>query len=72
MAKIKITMEIDEARLDEYIQCQKDLNGLMKNGIKGTAKIQNELMRDRRACLGFEVLMAMERATGKQIPSDEF
>ena len=70
MAIIKITLELDESCLDEYIQCQKDLNGLVKNGIKGTAKIQNELMRDRRAFLGFKVLMAMEQATGKQIPSD--
>ena len=72
MAKIKITLEIDESCLDGYIDCQKKLNSLMKSGIKGTAKILNELMRERREVLGFDVLVAMERATGKQIPCDEF
>ncbi len=67
---VKIEIELPEDVLTDYISGVNTLNGLVENKIPGTAKIQKELLKSRRAELGWKVLEAMEKATGKQIPTE--
>ena len=67
---VKIEIELPEDVLTDYINGVNTLNGLVENKIPGTAKIQKEPLKGRRAELGWKVLEAMERFTGKQIPTE--